>query len=106
MYEMNTILIGANLLLNAAILGAVLGIWRVKLKMAKAQDLVNKVGPVPIPPPPRPVEPLQQIQQPVIDEPVAETPAEVKGGKQKKLNPKAQKQIELLKAELERLEAM
>ncbi len=110
MYEVNSIIGVGNLLLNSITIGAVLGIWRVKVKMAKAQALVNAVGPVPPLPmeiPPPPPQPVQQPIPTVQPQTIPKTPAEVKGGEPaRKSNHKAQKQINLLTAELERLKAL
>jgi len=105
----NLILNGINLVMISTVWVMLLRIWRVKFKIE------NVVGPVP-PVPVEPAQPLQQVPAQTVLEPVPtiqqqskpptpkETPEEIKGTQPaKKISAKAQKQIDLLTAELERL---
>lgn len=94
----NLILNGLNLVMNATIWIILIKILRIKFKIEKEVGLVPSVNMVPdnqtveIVPVPQPVElkPVPTIQQQF----------------KSKVNPKAQKQINLLTAELERLKAL
>ena len=106
MYDLSSILGVVNIGLNAVTIGAVLGIWRIKVKYEKAQALINTVGPVPpVPTPTPPMEPVPIPQPKFIEENTA-PPSSNWGEKPKKVSPKVQKQIDLLTSELERLKAL
>lgn len=110
MYDINTILASVNAGLSVITLGAVLGIWRVRVRLAKEERLIRGVGPVPLPP--QPVDPILVKICPVAPaapvQPIQPAdPIEVKGEKKPKTpSPKAKKQIDLLTAELERLQSL
>jgi len=115
--DINLILSGINLVMNATVWVILMKMWRVKFRIEKA---VGPVPPVQTPPPQiteaelraiynkvNPVLPPAAPTQTTAAPAVAETPAEVKGGEPaRKSNTKAQKQINLLTAELERLKAL